>query len=421
MINPESITEGRQRAEPTRFLYHATENTIKSIENVNWLKSLFEKRKRIKKDEKKKVSSSTPVPVPVPAPAPTTGAQAHLRGFSIHACTNFKVSATFPTPELSPDCRNKNPQRYEELQRLRKSVPSIIAQFHCMFEDEKLLFINSSQTMRYGTYGIVAYYKAKSVPTYVLCVKHTADIRDFRAVQRFQKHKVLCGQVPATIINSGSNSYYHTVQQRNGKKHNVYAYAMPVYEGTLQSFVNSTQDGNRLSEETLEKIIVSLHKQLKCLQNHEDAPLCYMDIKPANILYKLDRRGDNTSIQVTLGDLGSENVSTYHCPFSINTQFPDCKVDKEQYCIEYNLIIMLATLYYKPKDLKECKWTLYSQNPQRYKNSNPQKINESIKGYFKRIRNQVIKDAEGFVERHFINLEGILLPWKSERAQRPPV
>jgi len=416
MIDPDSNVEGRQHAEHPRFLYHATELAVKNNADIRWLKRTIKNRTRLKRVVKPG-NSSTPVPVSVSTQI--TKAPQRPTGFSIHACTNFRVQNTYSTPKppkpLPSGSTKQQRRRYEQISRLSDDIPTLISKFYCTFESKKLLFVKNRRGMRFGNHGIVAYYETNTNPKYKLCVKHTTDKKDFEVVRRLQTHNVLCGQVPARIIKNNTgydNDYYHI----NGENHPVYAYAMPTYEGTLERFVYAN-DKDRLTKETLENIIINLHRQLKCLQRHKKVKLCYMDIKPANILFYLDQPGDNTSIQVTLGDLGSENVSSYHCPFASNTRYPDCKEAKEQYCIEYNLIVMLVSLYYKPEDLlQKCGWVLYSGRPKEYVKLNPQTRGESTAAYFERIRRQVIEGAAGFVRQHFENLESILLPWVSRQA-----
>ena len=385
-----------------QFLYHKTFDFIQ--ERRGNLRHNFkrrpERKKRLQKPDKNKTRIQEVQTQP----------QRNRTLFSLHACTNFRVRKTSYT--------HKNDLKYSKclFSRLLPHVPKLIYEFTCIFRGEKLLFRRTTEKFKCGVHGIVAYYKTTYEtqtrtlsPEYKLCVKHTTDRTDVAVVRRLNDGKDSCGQVPAKIIKSfdGTKEYYF--ENNLQRERQVYGYAMPAYTGSLLDFVGQ---GKKLKKSTAVRVIRDLYVQLTCLR--EEKELCYMDIKPANILYVLSDVDDTDTIIVTVADLGSENKSSYHCPFSEKPQHPNCNNPKNpeaRFCLEYNLIILLASLFYSEKKFYKEPWLLLSQNPHRFFSTYPQPRREHQAVRSKRLRNQAKRGAEKLIHNDFSELADILLPW----------
>jgi len=228
-------------------------------------------------------------------------------------------------------------------------------------------------------------------------------------VQKLDSTKLKCGQVPAKIILTKNRDDHYVI---NSWEEKVYAFAMPVYTGTLSDF---TKKNKRLSEKTIHRVIRNISDQLTCL--YREVKLCYMDIKPDNILYDLAEENKTDSIVVTVADLGSDGVSSNYCPLA-STQKPrrpGCSNPQEFACMPFNLIVLLAELLLSDEDLDQQEWITYAHyNDYYFQQYHPGYWDILQRGQTweqkdQEIRNHILEQATTFAKK-FSSLKDVLLP-----------
>lgn len=327
-------------------------------------------------------------------------------GFSIHHCKNFTVTAnnlidTKRIRQLTGDCKETT-----------IAIPQIIEKFTCLFLDHPLTFRLTDRAPICGNNGAVLFYEARpssSTIRHKLCVKHTIDDGEAKMVQKLDSTDIKCGQVPAKIILKENRDDHYSINSRGNK---VYAFAMPVYTGTLTDF---TKKNKRLSQTTICRIIRNISNQLTCL--YDKGKLCYMDIKPDNILYDLAEGNETDSIVVTVADLGSDGISSKYCPLASrrDPRRPGCSNTQEFACMKFNLIVLLAELLLSDEDLYQQEWLLYANYNDYYLKRYHRRywdIRDSgleSKSLEHKIRNDRLKEATAFAKK-FPSLEDVLLP-----------
>ena len=339
------------------------------------------------------------------SPAPEEKAET---GFSIHHCKNFTVTAdklidTKTIQQLTDDCKETT-----------MAIPQIISEFTCLFREHLLTFRLTDRAPSCGSNGAVLFYEATSPSSTIrhkLCVKHTIDDEEAGLVQKLDSTKLKCGQVPAKSILTENKDNHYSVYSWEDK---VYAFAMPVYTGTLSDF---TEKNKRLNETTIYRVIRNISDQLTCL--YREGQLCYMDIKPDNILYDLAEENNTDSIVVTVADLGSDGISSKYCPLASrrNPRRPGCSNPQEFACMKFNLIVLLAELLKSDEYLDQQEWILYAHYNDYY-------FQQYHLGYWelrqrgitweekdRRIRNHILKQATAFAKNeNFSSLQDVLLP-----------
>jgi len=249
------------------------------------------------------------------------------------------------------------------------SLP-IVREFMCAetLQNRLLHFkLDHRKKFKRGSYGVVCFYistETNNDGTYWhLCIKHTHDKNEIKMINSFEEGEVKCGQVEAKLLQYNGNDHYtkHTYKKKvNGVKKTLtkrfYAYVMPDFPRTLKDFV-----GQQFTKETIVKIIKSLNDQLKCLRRNN---LCYMDIKPENILSYEREPGNNNSIEVVLGDIGSNNKSTLYCPMAADPRHPTCK-NGEIGCAAFSLTVLAAQLLLSKIEFENREaypWINYAKN-----------------------------------------------------------
>jgi serine/threonine protein kinase len=232
----------------------------------------------------------------------------------------------------------------------------IVRTFTCVktIQRRELTFtINSEKGYKHGSYGVVCFYDSKEQydgKSLTLCIKHTRGKDEIDIIKRFEEGKVRCGQVEAKPIPYKGQDHYveHTFNRptRTGAKKSVralfYAYVMPAFPNILKDY------RGKCSKQTIVRIIKSLNNQLKCFRKNN---LCYMDIKPENILARERIQGDSNSIEVFFCDIGSNNKSTFHCPMAAKPRHPRCD-NGEIVCAAFSLTVLAAQLHLSRLDIK---------------------------------------------------------------------
>jgi len=178
------------------------------------------------------------------------------------------------------------------------------------YSDGKIIRFHerTDKKQNHGSYGLVVHYESKNFPvTLHFSIKYTGDHKEFAMVSKINRMREgePCGQIK---IKSIDLPHYPT------RDRSLYLFLSKTYEGSLDDF---TDEDRRLDKKKIPDIILQVRDQLICLRKKYS--MCYMDIKPGNILYLYPGgNGDQKNIEVALGDLGSDGISTYSCVSSEN-------------------------------------------------------------------------------------------------------
>lgn len=165
-----------------------------------------------------------------------------------------------------------------------KSRARNLASFSFTYEKFKLMF-ESTQMNASGSYGVVSFYQENQykVKVAVKRVKNT-DL-EVNAVTIINRLGVQCGTIKARIGPIVGDYQYIFLQQMD----------------TDLSFFCRPE--NRLLDSEVGVVIGKVYSAVECLIRESKGELVYVDIKPENILVKLDK--NRKPMVVALGDLGS--------------------------------------------------------------------------------------------------------------------
>lgn len=223
-------------------------------------------------------------------------------------------------------------KKYFEISKTNLPIQIIAEKIELEFDYGKFLFsLVPTFSERYvgnGVHGLVVRYvelNGDGNRNRTFAVKYT-DPDELEAVKMIKG--VSCVQVPSHPLswsqanNTGgfvSNGFvtmsplsYFDVNEPTLSRRLYVALVMPLYDGDLT--VISQQI--RIKELTVSpseelKLIELIQEGLDCMYRKK---LCYGDLKPANILFKRSS-SDSNLIGVSIGDLGSDHVSSFHNPF----------------------------------------------------------------------------------------------------------
>jgi hypothetical protein len=188
-----------------------------------------------------------------------------------------------------------------------------------------------------GSLALVVHYESEDFPATIhFSIKFSSNPQEYAMISRINRMKVdkPCGQIKGKVMRH--------VNDRISEP--LFLFLSKTYEGTLHEFMD---EKNRLDKKKVQHIILQVRDQLICLRKKYN--MCYMDIKPENILYLYpDGHDDKKNIEVVLGDLGSEGISTYNCVSSeTNTTYQEgaCKgTELLSDCQKYNLSLTYLIL-----------------------------------------------------------------------------
>ena len=166
----------------------------------------------------------------------------------------------------------------------------IINTFIVHFAQHLTRFSLVEKLQRKGSYGYVNFYLANSsYPTFLL-IKNTKNANDPEGgiVEQIRHSKKLsqCGTIKARFdanLSGSSDQQYIFLQ---------------FMDTDLQYYRT-----HRLSPEKVGEIMKSIYEQINCLLENSNGALAYTDLKPHNVLAKLDI--NKLPVEVRLGDLGS--------------------------------------------------------------------------------------------------------------------
>ena len=193
-----------------------------------------------------------------------------------------------------------------------------------------------------GAYGIVVSYKSKDDKYIsVKMGKHIDDLNDdILALEELNKNKKLCNEVVVSSLVT-ENKCYILMEHLSGTLSNIIdKHQPPSYQPWECDICTNQNKPNSLNcmicnlqkpipkipilnKSIILQIIKQITNSLICLFNIK---LCYLDLKPANILYRCIKK---TQIQVILGDIGSavkigtEGISTFPPPRALDGYIED--------------------------------------------------------------------------------------------------
>ena len=174
---------------------------------------------------------------------------------------------------------------------------------------------------------------------------------------------------------------YPPTARRSGSVY-MHLIAMPTYTGDLEEFCEH-ENNPRLSVDTISRIVLDVKAQLDCLLKHD---MCYMDIKPENILYSLREKNDVQSLRVVLCDVNDTELSTFNCPFSAMPKYPTC-TGESKHCQNFNLCMLALLLHMgiATSDELAAFWVeedFYERLPRRYILELAQHLRDIVSGTF---------------------------------------
>lgn len=168
-----------------------------------------------------------------------------------------------------------------------KSAASNLASFSFTHDKFKLLF-KSTQKNASGSYGVVSFYQENEYKVKVAVKrvkKEDLEVDAVTIIKQLEYFEVQCG----------------TIKARLGPTIGAYRYIFLQQMDTDLSFF--CNNNNRLSDSEVGEVIEKVYTAVECLIRESNGQLVYVDIKPENILVKLDKNRKPTI--VALGDLGS--------------------------------------------------------------------------------------------------------------------
>jgi hypothetical protein len=185
-------------------------------------------------------------------------------------------------------------------------------------DDMKIRFEERrDRTYNIGGNGFVVHYKSMNIHGVIhFSIKYTSDDEEEKTISKINRTggSEPCGQIKIKGIGRFHN-------QLTSKP--LFLFLSKTYDGSLSDF---TEKANLLDNSEVQNIIVQVKDQLICLRKKYN--MCYMDIKPGNILYLYPgRNNDRKNIEVALGDLGSDGMTTFMCVSSEDNrtyQFGGC-------------------------------------------------------------------------------------------------
>lgn len=178
-----------------------------------------------------------------------------------------------------------------------------------------------------GSFGSVALYGNSKVGTVAL--KVTDDEQEKKVVSTYAITD--CNLVGCRLIPSVKSSSHYFI-------------AMTYCDGTLLDIMDEVFDYDVMCKH---KLIFAITDQISCLYTKTN-PLCYIDLKPANILFKCESK----KLRLLVGDLGSiqecdpANIgpSTFPYPFNYNKDDEVYSKANEQ-TVVWGLFIVLMCIY----------------------------------------------------------------------------
>jgi len=217
--------------------------------------------------------------------------------------------------KLSSDVFYRDPLNCAGLEGIkRKNVPSRkIREWMDQYYSEIDLIYSNGMKIRFeerrdrtyntGGNGFVVHYKSRSVSGVIhFTIKYTIDNEEEKTISKINRTdgSEPCGQIKIKRIGRFHNTLKSTT---------LFLFLSKTYDGSLSDF---TEKANLLDKREIQNIIVQIKDQLICLREKHN--ICYMDIKPGNILYLYpDGNNDRKNIEVALGDLGSDGMTTFTC------------------------------------------------------------------------------------------------------------
>jgi serine/threonine protein kinase len=186
-------------------------------------------------------------------------------------------------------------------------------------------------TWRCGSYGVVLIYRAEiNGEQRLFALKFHKDPEEYKAVNTLRG--IECGQIDAQCLDVHSSGLFK-VDASFSDSPSSYLTIMPKYTGSLYGLSHYPGEfadhQDRLNRALCRQITKRVHEMVSCL--HKKGQF-YLDVKPDNVLYLQN----NEHLSVTLGDLGSNRISSYYCPIEQDT--------KTQDTVQFLAVILYARL-----------------------------------------------------------------------------
>jgi len=251
---------------------------------------------------------------------------------------------------LRPSGLNRAGRDFCQKAQIRHLLP-IVSAFECIRGETKRKFVLVDPiSYKCGTHGMVVQYVSESADAAVerqfVSVKHAYEVVELlMTMERERGDGLHCGQIlcRSMVPNKVSAAIYPPIARRSGSVY-MHLVAMPTLTGDLDEFC-AHANNPKLSVETISRIVLEVKAQLDCLLKHG---VCYMDIKPQNILYALREKNDVQSLRVVLCDVNDNvndtPISTINCPFSAMPNYPTCTGESKQ-CQNFNLCMLALQLH----------------------------------------------------------------------------
>lgn len=201
-----------------------------------------------------------------------------------------------------------------------------------------------------GSFGMVLLYGNES--SGMVALKITDDEQEKQAVTTFNISD--CNLVGCRLL--------PVIQKSKIPKQtyvpSYYYIAMTYCDGTLMDIIGEMYSYDL---ECKHNLITSITKQIKCLYT-KTKPLCYIDLKPANILFKCTDK----KVKVLVGDLGSIYVcdpnsfgsSTYPYPFEYDNE-DEVFSRADEKSVVWGLFVVLMIIYCKTEEQSDSVLTLF--------------------------------------------------------------
>jgi len=303
------------------------------------------------------------------------------------------IRQTGPPRLLRPSRLNTDGREFCQKAGVHHLLP-IVSACECIRGEIKRKFV-LAEPLSYncGSNGMVVHYISDSEDPrgdrQRVSIKHTYVLDELRmTMQQERSGGRHCGHIlcRSMVPNKVSVAMYPPTARRSGSVY-MHLIAMPTYTGDLEDFCEHENDP-LLSVDTISRIVLDVKAQLDCLLKHD---MCYMDIKPQNVLYVLQDKTDVQSLRVVLCDVNMMEVSSFNCPFSAEPNFPVC-AGMSIHCQNFNLCMLALLLHMGTSPTRNRTATfwvqsdMYEQFPRSYILEVVQEMRDTVSNTFPPLR-----------------------------------
>ena len=122
------------------------------------------------------------------------------------------------------------------------------------------------------------------------------------------------------------------------------ALVMSLYDGDLSDISTKIEENGLLvSPEEQVNLVGLVRDGLECMFKKK---LCYGDVKPANILFKISKDDPNL-IGISIGDIGSDHISSFYNPFIKNRANTTelCEGSTRQQALDFLMVMFALSMF----------------------------------------------------------------------------